>query len=89
MGEGNGVSNVQLLKEINESRFAQETSLTKLETIIEKGLSSVVEELKGLRNGLISGLLKIITVLCSCLVVIIMWVTAIKTLPQIFGITPE
>lgn len=83
--ESNGISNYELLQEIH----TQSENLTALEAILEQGFRNVTEELKSLRGSLAEGLLKTINILCYCLVAIIMWVTAIKTLPQILGITDE
>jgi hypothetical protein len=81
MGESNGVSNVEILREIHGARIDQTSGMTRLETILETGFERVAEELSGLRGTLAQGLLKTINILCYCLVAIIMWVTAMKTLP--------
>lgn len=78
--EGNGVTNYQLLREIGEIKEEH----TRLETILEKGFTAVAQEVKEMRSALVQGMLQTIKILCYCLVAIIMWVTAIKSLPGIF-----
>lgn len=83
---GNGITNYQVLQELNDARLEQAQNLTRLETILQAGFASIASELQELRKVFQNGFLKTINILCYCLVAIIMWVTAIKTLPQIFGV---
>jgi len=85
-GETNGISNYDLLQELHEARVEQSSGLTRLEAIVQNGFTSVATELQELRKVFQNGFLKTINILCYCLVAIIMWVTAIKTLPQILGL---
>lgn len=85
-GESNGITNYQVLQELNEARLEQVQNLTRLETILQAGFAQVAGELQELRKVFQNGFLKTINILCYCLVAIIMWVTAIKTLPQILGL---
>lgn len=86
-GNNGSISNYDLLQELHESRVEQSTNLTRMEQILQTGFASVATELQELRKVFQNGFLKTINILCYCLVAIIMWVTAIKTLPQIFGVT--
>jgi hypothetical protein len=82
----NGISNLELLQELHE----QSTGISRLETILQTGFANIATELQELRRVFQNGFLKTINILCYCLVAIIMWVTAIKTLPQLFNINiPE
>jgi len=80
MAEQNGVSNFDILQEIHQ----QGIGTARIEAILANGFSSIAEELRALRSSFAQGLLKTINVLCYCLVAIIMWVTAVKSIPQIF-----
>lgn len=84
--ETNGISNYDLLHELHEARIEQSSGLTRLEQILQTGFNQVATELQELRKVFQNGFLKTINILCYCLVAIIMWVTAIKTLPQILGL---
>jgi len=85
-GETNGISNYDLLHELHEARIEQSSGLTRLEQILQTGFNQVATEQQELRKVFQNGFLKTINILCYCLVAIIMWVTAIKTLPQILGL---
>jgi hypothetical protein len=85
MNDLNGVSNYDVLQEVHEARVEQAASLARLESALRDGFDSVAGELRALRGTFEQGFLKTINILCYCLVAIIMWVTAVKTLPMILG----
>jgi hypothetical protein len=87
MENNNGsITNYDLLQELHDARMDQSTNLSRLEQILQTGFANIATELQELRKVFQNGFLKTINILCYCLVAIIMWVTAIKTLPQIFGV---
>jgi len=81
MSENNGVTNYELLSRIDETK----QELSSLEVILNTGFRALTDELRALQTILKDGMLKTINVLCYCLVAVIMWVTGLKTISQIFG----